>query len=128
LPTGYRLCAHRSPYSRQPRRRGSCLTSAHGPSYGTEEGRTVAEPMVDVLVEPEFTVSTRPNLWGRIRRLPLPLLIGSFLVGSFIFIAILSFFWTPHDPAKLVVADRLSPPFSPGYLFGTDKFGRDVVS
>src|SRR5690606_22579291 len=76
---------------------------------------------------PEF-IDSRPGLWGRIRRLPLPLIIGSILVGSFIFIAILSFFWTPHDPLVLVVADRLSPPFSPGYLFGTDKFGRDVVS
>ena len=88
----------------------------------------VAEPMVDVLVDPDFVTPAKPSLRRRIRRLPLPLVLGSLLVGSFLFIALLSFVWTPHDPTKLVVADRLSPPFSPGYLLGTDKFGRDVVS
>jgi len=66
--------------------------------------------------------------WSRIRRLPLPLLIGTLLVATFLGIALLSFFWTPYDPARIVVPDRLQPPGSPGYLFGTDKFGRDVVT
>ena len=70
----------------------------------------------------------RPALWRRIRRYPLPLIIGAILVGSFLFIAFLSYLWTPHDPLKLVVPDRLLPPGSDGYLFGTDKFGRDVLS
>ena len=71
---------------------------------------------------------SRPPLWRRVLRLPLPLIIGGTLVGSFLFIALLSYVWTPHDPLKLVVADRLLPPGSERYVFGTDKFGRDVLS
>jgi peptide/nickel transport system permease protein len=41
--------------------------------------------------------------------------------------ALLSFFWTPFDVTKLVVADRMQPP-SGTHLFGTDQFGRDVLS
>ncbi len=70
----------------------------------------------------------KPSLTRRLVNLPLPMILGSFLVGSFVFIALLSYVWTPHDPTKLVVSDRLLPPFSDGYLLGTDKFGRDVVS
>lgn len=70
----------------------------------------------------------RPGWTARARKLPLPLFVGGFLVGSFILVALISFLWTPHDPEAIVVADRLQPPGSPGYLFGTDKFGRDVVS
>ena len=86
--------------------------------------------MPDVMLDTDFAAPPPEKLgwWGRFRRLPLSLIIGSILVGGFLFIAFLSFFWTPHDPLKLVVPDRLLPPGSPGYLFGTDKFGRDVVS
>jgi len=41
--------------------------------------------------------------------------------------ALLSFVWTPYDVTKLVVADRMQPP-SAEHLFGTDQFGRDVLS
>lgn len=41
--------------------------------------------------------------------------------------ALVSFFWTPYDVANLVVADRMRPPSS-AHLFGTDHFGRDVLS
>jgi peptide/nickel transport system permease protein len=64
----------------------------------------------------------------RLRRGPLPLLIGGFLVGLVVVTALVSFVWTPHDPTDVVVNDRLQPPGSPGYLFGTDKLGRDVVT
>ena len=50
------------------------------------------------------------------------------LVSLFVFVALLSFVWTPHDPKKINVVDRLLPPFRKGYLFGTDKLGRDVVT
>lgn len=69
-----------------------------------------------------------PSRWQRIRRLPLSFLLGSLLVGAFLVIALTSYVWTPYNPATIVVADRLKPPGSPGYLFGTDKFGRDVVT
>ena len=41
--------------------------------------------------------------------------------------ALLSFFWTPYDVTKLIVADRMQPP-SAAHWFGTDHFGRDVLS
>jgi peptide/nickel transport system permease protein len=41
--------------------------------------------------------------------------------------ALVSFFWTPYDVNNLVVADRMLPP-SAGHIFGTDQFGRDVLS
>jgi peptide/nickel transport system permease protein len=41
--------------------------------------------------------------------------------------AILSFFWTPYDVTKLVVADRMLPP-SATHILGTDHFGRDMLS
>ena len=41
--------------------------------------------------------------------------------------ALLSFFWTPYDVTKLIVADRMLPP-SAAHWFGTDHFGRDILS
>lgn len=34
----------------------------------------------------------------------------------------------PHDPIEQNVALRLKPPFSEGYLLGTDELGRDILS
>ena len=64
----------------------------------------------------------------RRRRVPLSLVLGASLVGAFAAVALLSYAWTPYDPLKLSIADRLLPPGSAGYLLGTDKLGRDVVS
>lgn len=97
-------------------------TEHHGQGGAGEPG---SDLFVDAVVA---DVPETPSRWKRIRRLPLPLLVGSFLVGSFLAVAFISFIWTPHDPLKLVVPDRLLPVGSPGYLFGTDKFGRDVLS
>ena len=41
--------------------------------------------------------------------------------------ALLSFVWTPYDVTHLVVADRMQPP-SAAHWFGTDQFGRDILS
>jgi peptide/nickel transport system permease protein len=41
--------------------------------------------------------------------------------------ALVSFFWTPYDVTKLIVTDRMQAP-SAAHLFGTDHFGRDVLS
>jgi peptide/nickel transport system permease protein len=56
----------------------------------------------------------------------------SFVIGFVITVliagmALLSFFWTPYDVTKLIVANRMLPP-SATHLFGTDQFGRDVLS
>jgi peptide/nickel transport system permease protein len=55
------------------------------------------------------------------------LLVGGFLVGLVIVMALVSFVWTPHDPTLVNASTRLRKP-SLQYWFGTDKFGRDVFS
>ncbi|MBI1619179.1 ABC transporter permease [Aquamicrobium zhengzhouense] len=56
----------------------------------------------------------------------------SFLIGSAItvliaLVALVSFFWTPYDITHLVVANKMKPP-SWAHPFGTDHFGRDILS
>ena len=56
----------------------------------------------------------------------------SFVIGLLITLivaamALMSFFWTPFDVTRLIVADRMQPP-SAVHWFGTDHFGRDVLS
>ena len=42
-------------------------------------------------------------------------------------IALVSFVWTPFDVTELPVANKMRPPGWP-HLFGTDHFGRDILS
>ncbi|RWN99490.1 ABC transporter permease [Mesorhizobium sp.] len=56
----------------------------------------------------------------------------SFLTGFVISalvaaVAIVSFFWTPFDVTRLIIADKTQAP-SPAHWFGTDHFGRDIFS
>ncbi|MBN9241628.1 MAG: ABC transporter permease [Mesorhizobium sp.] len=56
----------------------------------------------------------------------------SFAIGLFIALlvagtALLSFVWTPYDVTKLVIADKQQAP-SWLHWFGTDHFGRDILS
>jgi len=54
-------------------------------------------------------------------------IVGAVLVGLVVLAALVSFFWTPHDPVKVNAAVRLLGPTG-DHVFGTDKFGRDVAS
>nr|WP_042190548.1 ABC transporter permease [Kibdelosporangium sp. MJ126-NF4]CEL19421.1 Dipeptide transport system permease protein DppC (TC 3.A.1.5.2) [Kibdelosporangium sp. MJ126-NF4]CTQ94780.1 Dipeptide transport system permease protein DppC (TC 3.A.1.5.2) [Kibdelosporangium sp. MJ126-NF4] len=60
------------------------------------------------------------------RRTP-TLTVGAILVGLVVLVALVSFIWTPHDPTRVDAAVRLLGPTG-DHLFGTDKFGRDLVS
>jgi peptide/nickel transport system permease protein len=56
----------------------------------------------------------------------------SFVFGLFVTLliaamALLSFIWTPYDITNLVVADRMKG-MSAAHPFGTDHFGRDILS
>jgi peptide/nickel transport system permease protein len=62
------------------------------------------------------------------RRLPATLIIGGILVVLVVGVALLSFVWTPWDPAKLNIRSRLAPPGTPGFLLGTDRLGRDMLT
>lgn len=53
--------------------------------------------------------------------------LGAALVGLVAVAAVVSFFWTPHDPVKVDAVARLLGPTA-DHVFGTDKFGRDVAS
>ncbi|WBU57011.1 ABC transporter permease [Paracoccus sediminicola] len=55
------------------------------------------------------------------------LLIGAALAGLAVLAAGLSFLWTPYDVTQMDVANKLQPP-SGAHWFGTDHFGRDILS
>jgi peptide/nickel transport system permease protein len=52
---------------------------------------------------------------------------GTVLVGVIVAAALLSFIWTPYDIGAFDIADKLRSP-SWADWFGTDQFGRDVLS
>ncbi|MCO5163834.1 MAG: ABC transporter permease [Mesorhizobium sp.] len=53
--------------------------------------------------------------------------IGLVITGLIAAMALISFVWTPYDITNLIVANRMKPP-SAEFLFGTDHFGRDILS
>jgi peptide/nickel transport system permease protein len=55
------------------------------------------------------------------------LLIGGAIALAFIAVAAVALVWTPYPVTELSVPDRLKPP-SAAHWFGTDHFGRDVLS
>lgn len=72
-------------------------------------------------------IATRPNWLPRFGRYPLPLYLGGGLIGFIILIAILAPWVAPFDPIAQNLAVKLQPP-SLGHPFGTDNFGRDILS
>jgi ABC-type dipeptide/oligopeptide/nickel transport system permease subunit len=52
---------------------------------------------------------------------------GFIVLGVIVFIALFANLLIPYDPAKISVPERLQGP-SMRHLFGTDQFGRDVLS
>lgn len=72
--------------------------------------------------------SKSSQMWKRLRRLPITLYIGGTLVSLFVLVALGSFIWTPYPANKLNLTNRLAPPGTPGFLLGTDRAGRDVVT
>lgn len=53
--------------------------------------------------------------------------VGALITGSVLFMALLSFFWTPYDVTELDIPNKLHWPDATNWL-GTDHFGRDVFS
>lgn len=54
-------------------------------------------------------------------------LLGLGLTGSMVFMALISYVWTPHSATKISIANKLKEP-STLHLMGTDQFGRDIFS
>ena len=53
--------------------------------------------------------------------------VGGVLSATLIGVALLSLVWTPYDPTRINVRNRLAPPSFDHWL-GTDHFGRDILS
>ena len=85
-------------------------------------------PDTDLISTVNDVQLVKPSLLKRLRKLPLTLFLGGTLVSLFVFVAMLSFIWTPYPANKLNLTNRLAPPGTPGFLFGTDRAGRDVVT
>jgi peptide/nickel transport system permease protein len=56
-----------------------------------------------------------------------PAVLGLFLIGLFVFVAVFAPMLAPHDPLAGTLKDRLKPP-SGAYPLGTDLQGRDELS
>ena len=55
------------------------------------------------------------------------LVLGVAVTGVLLVTAALSLVWTPLDPLAQSIDDRLQPPRT-GHPFGTDQYGRDILS
>ena len=75
------------------------------------------------LALPAPAVRRRP----RIARLPGTLMLGGIIIFLSVLVAIFPDLVSPYDPLKFDYTSLLSPP-STAHLFGTDNFGRDVLS
>ena len=73
-----------------------------------------------------LTVSRISIYWGRLRRAPATL-AGLIIVLFFLFMAVFGPLVSPYGFAEQNIAARLQPP-SAAHLFGTDLFGRDILS
>ena len=58
---------------------------------------------------------------------PLSLIVGGVLTAVVVLTALIAFVWTPYDVEAVNIAAKLTPP-SAAHPFGTDHFGRDVLS
>ena len=90
--------------------------------------RSLQMPDVSLTASDTLEKRSGSQLWRRLSRLPITLYLGGALVSLFIFVALLSFVWTPHPANKLNLSNRLAPPGTPGFFLGTDRAGRDVIT
>lgn len=58
---------------------------------------------------------------------PLSLVVGGVLTAVVVLTALIAFVWTPYDVEAVNIAAKLTAPSS-AHPFGTDHFGRDVLS
>lgn len=55
-------------------------------------------------------------------------MVGLVIIICFALLAIFAPLLAPRDPLEQTIAARMSPPFTNGYLLGTDDLGRDMLS
>jgi len=88
----------------------------------------VSDPLTTAVGLPATSAPSRPatGFWGRALR-HRSFVLGSALVLLVIGSALLSLVWTPWSAYEIDIASKLRPP-SFSHWFGTDSFGRDIVS
>lgn len=72
----------------------------------------------------------RRGVWRRLARQRM-LMIGAILIVAFVCVAVVSAFYTPHDPREVNLTAKNLPPGAhetARYAFGTDAVGRDILS
>ena len=85
----------------------------------------MATTAVESVAQPS-SVSRISIYWGRLRRTPATF-AGLLIVLFFLLMAVFGPLVSPYGFAEQNIAARLQPP-SPSHLFGTDLFGRDILS
>src|SRR5262245_62512963 len=109
---------------RQQRRRPERGTPAAGPGAGRPENPPGTEPGAGTgqpAGVPNWRRALRPALRNRL------VLFGIGIVAGLVLLAALAGTVAPYDPTEMKVADALKGP-SAAHPFGTDRFGRDVLS
>jgi peptide/nickel transport system permease protein len=67
------------------------------------------------------------NFWNRYKK-NRAAVIGLGIFIFFLFLAIFAPYLSPYNPYKMDLTGTLLPPGTEGHLFGTDMFGRDLLS
>ena len=67
------------------------------------------------------------NVWNKLKRNKTAM-IGLVIVVVMVFIAVFAPVLAPYDPNEIHPLDAFLKPFSEGHIFGTDQFGRDLLS
>ena len=77
-----------------------------------------------------LAIETPPSGWrGFLRnaRRSRSMIVGLSITLVIASMALVSFFWTPYDVTRLIIANKMLP-MSGDHWFGTDHFGRDILS
>lgn len=67
------------------------------------------------------------SAWNKIKRNKTAM-IGLFIVLFMLFLVVFAEIIAPYDPNELSLGNTYLKPGSPGHIFGTDEFGRDLLS
>lgn len=75
---------------------------------------------------PNLRIQSWKNFYSKLRKNKAAL-VGGILIILFIIVAIVGPFFTPYEPSKQIITDKLATP-SLDHWFGTDHLGRDIFS
>src|SRR5690606_9402750 len=124
-PTGLPGHHPARPDRRAERRGGAGLRRGSGQlpdRPGLSVRRSAPEGTPRMTDAPAIAAPAKPRV-----RWPLSLIVGAGLTAVVLATALLALAWTPYDVEAVDIAAKLTAP-SAAHPFGTDHFGRDVLS